>query len=275
MLDRTEHKDNDVTNYKFLETRISCRREGHINLTTLITCRPFCLLVYPSISKPHQFNVTFDSQSFTRFIHVSSRLVNMLSQTIVALISLLIAVSAAPQSDAPPSTLPASTATTTTTAAPTVTPIGVEYYLQAQPLSENPDDVVNNYLSSFHSGAGENNVTLVPRSEATDAFLNPDGGYQEFDLGVSYPYGFVMGVETAIKGASLVSIDAGAGDAGFSIPSAEEGLTWNDTAFGGWLACNITTQTTGLQLFWVNETGERKEKVPKACERVRLAPEYF
>ena len=84
-----------------------------------------------------------------------------------------------------------------------------------------------------------------------------------------------MGVESDIKGASLVSIDAGAGDTGFSVPNDKEGLTWNNTAFGGGLACNVTTQTTGLQLFWAKETGERKETSPKTCERVRLAPEYF
>lgn len=189
----------------------------------------------------------------------------MLFQAVIAVLPLLAAVSAAPQGGAPPPITPA----------PTVTPTGVEYYLQAQPLSENPSYVVKNFVSSYHSGAGENNVTLVAHSEATKAFLNPDGGHQEFDLGASYPYGFVMGAETAIKGASLVAIDAGVGDAGFSIPSTEKGLTWNNTAFGGWLACNITTQTTGLQLFWRNKTEERKGKASKGCESVRLAPEYF
>ncbi|KAL9136312.1 MAG: hypothetical protein Q9175_002482 [Cornicularia normoerica] len=195
----------------------------------------------------------------------------MLSQTIIAILPLLAAVSAVPQGGAPPPIPPPST----TTAAPTVTPIGVEYYLQAQPLNENPNDVLNSYVSSYHSGAGENNVTLIVQSEATKAFLDPDGGYQEFDLGLSYPYGFVMGGETAVKGASLVAIDAGVGDAGFSIPSTKEGLIWNNTAFAGWLACNITKQTTGLQLFWVNKTEDRKDKAPKGCKKVRLAPEYF
>ena len=200
----------------------------------------------------------------------------MLSQAIIAILPLLAAVSAAPQSGAPPP-VPAPS-TTTTTAAPTITPIGVEYYLQAQPLNENPNDVVNNYVSAYHAGAGENNATLIAQSEATKGFLNPDGGFQEFDLGLSYPYGFVMeGLvrETVIKGAAFVGINAGAGDAGFSIPSSEVGLTWNNTAFGGWLACNITNQTSGLQLFWLNKTEERKERTPKGCESVRLAPEYF
>lgn len=189
----------------------------------------------------------------------------MLSQAIITILPLLAAVSAAPQGDA----------TTTTTAASTVTPIGPEYYLHAQSFYEEPNHVVNYYVSSYHSGAGENNVTLVAQSVATKAFLDPDGGYQEFDLGTSYPYGFVMGGETAVKGASLVAIDAGAGDAGFSFPSTELGLTWNDTAFGGWLACFITNQTTGLQLFWVNKTEDRGERAPKGCESVRLTPDYF
>ncbi|CAF9933568.1 hypothetical protein IMSHALPRED_009396 [Imshaugia aleurites] len=197
----------------------------------------------------------------------------MLSQSIIAFLPLLAAVSAASQGGAPPSTPPPST--TTATAAPTITPIGVEYYLQAQPLDQHPAKVVDNYVSPYHSGAGENNVTLGAQSEAFKAFLDPDGGYQEFDLGLSYPNEFVMGGDIAIQGASLVAIDAGIGDAGFSIPSKEVGLTWNNTAFGGWLACNITKQTTGLQLLWLNKTEESKEKAPKGCESVRLAPVYL
>ena len=192
----------------------------------------------------------------------------MFPQAIIALLPFLAAVNAAPQGGAPPST-------TTTATAPTLTPIGVEYYLQAQPLNADPNSVVNNYLSSYHSGAGENNATLIAQSGAITAFLNPDGGYQEFDVGLSYPYGLVMGGETAIKGASLVAIDIGVGDAGFSIPDATEGLVWNDTTFGGWLACNISQQTTGLQLFWANKTEETETKTPEGCESVRLAPEYF
>ena len=197
----------------------------------------------------------------------------MLSQFIIAFLPLLAAANAAPQGSAPSSTPPPST--TTATAAPTITPIGVEYYLQTQPLDEYPVNVIDNYVSPYHSGAGENNVTLVTQSEAIKAFLDPDGGYQEFDLGLSYPNEFVMGGDTAIQGASLVAIDAGIGDAGFSIPSKEVGLTWNNTAFGGWLACNITKQTTGLQLLWLNKTEERKGKAPKGCESVRLAPVYL
>lgn len=205
----------------------------------------------------------------------------MIPGIIIATLPLLAAVTAAPQGNATPPTAPLST--TTTTATPSFTPVGVEYYLQAQPLNENLSDIVNNYVSAYHSGAGTNNVTLIAQSAATKAFLNPNGGYQEFDLGTSYPWGFAMGEElgvetggeTAIKGAYLVSIDVGVGDAGFSIPSTEVGLTWNSTAFGGWLACNTSGQTTGLQLFWLNRTEERRGKAPEGCERVRLAPEDF
>ena len=182
----------------------------------------------------------------------------MRSQAIIAGLPFLALAGAIP---APPST-------TTTTAAPTVTPIGVEYYLNAQRLNivsyPNPF-----YVSASHSGAGENNVTLNARSVASKGFLNPDGGYQEFALGYSYPYGFVMGGETDIKGAFLVAIDAGPGDAGFSIPSREQGVLWNNTAFGGWRACDITEQTTGLQLFWV----KKPALTPNGCEKVKLTRE--
>ena len=65
----------------------------------------------------------------------------------------------------------------------------------------------------------------------------PDGGYEEFDFGLSYPYGFVTeGVreEPAIKGAAFLAINAATGDAGFPISRAEFRLPWNDTACGGW-----------------------------------------
>lgn len=84
-----------------------------------------------------------------------------------------------------------------------------------------------------------------------------------------------MGGEADIRGAFLVTflvaIDAGPGDAGFSIPSREQGLVWNDTAFGGWLACEVVDQTTGLQLFWVKKTA----LTPNGCENVKLTPEYI
>ena len=194
----------------------------------------------------------------------------MLSHTITALVPLLVAVSAAPQIISPSSS-------TTITAPRSITPIGAEYYLQAQLVNKGPNDVVdNNYVSSYHSGAGENNVTLVARSEATEGFLDPNGGFQEFDLGVSYPWGFVMAGETGIRGASLVRIDAGSGDAGFSIPNSETGLKWNGTGFGGWLACEVGKVTTGLQLFWVNETGRGiVEGVPEGCERVKLVTSFI
>ena len=73
----------------------------------------------------------------------------MLSQTLTVILPLLAAVSAAP----------------------TVSPTSASYYLQAQPLGKNPKPIPNNYLSSYHSGAGQNIVTLVARTDATKAFI--------------------------------------------------------------------------------------------------------
>lgn len=80
--------------------------------------------------------------------------------------------------------------------------------------------------------------------------------------------GVQTGGETGIKGAGLVNINVGSGDAGFLMRGGDEGLWWNGTGFGGWLACEIEGQTTGLQLFWRNGTVE----VPGGCEGVRLVP---
>ena len=84
-----------------------------------------------------------------------------------------------------------------------------------------------------------------------------------------------MGGETDIAGASLVGIDAGSGDSGFSFPSKEAGLVWNGTGFGGWLACDVEGRIPEWQLYWRNETAVKGGKVEAGCERVRLAPVYL
>lgn len=164
-------------------------------------------------------------------------------------------------------------------ASPDINPISAENYLQAQPRAKNPTIVVNktiSYLSTYHSNAGENNVTLVPRSEATKTFLDPYQRYQEFDLGTSYPWGFVMLGETgSIEGASLVGVDAGSGDKGFVMGKRGVGLVWSGRGFEGWLVCEIEGVTRGMQLFWINGTGEGGKNVPGDCEEVRLRPVYF
>lgn len=208
------------------------------------------------------------------FLHAlqASRLVKMLSQAITAILPLLVAVSASPRAAELPTTA-------TTHAAPNLTPIAAENYLQAQTIARDPNVIVNNsnnYLSTYHSGAGENNVTLVARSEATKTFLDPDREYQEFDLGTAYPWGFVMAGETpGIEGASLVRIDAGSGDKGFVMRGRGVGLWWSGKGFEGWLVCDIEGVTRGMQLFWVNGTGGGREGVPAGCEGVRLRPVYF
>ena len=79
----------------------------------------------------------------------SFNFVNTLAPAIIATRHLLAAVGAAPRGGAPPPIFRPST--TTTTAAPTVSSISVEQYLQARSLNGNPDNVVNNYASSYHS----------------------------------------------------------------------------------------------------------------------------
>ena len=84
-----------------------------------------------------------------------------------------------------------------------------------------------------------------------------------------------MGGEKDILGASLVGIDAGSGDSGFSFPSPEVGLVWNGTGFGGWLACDVEGRTPESQLYWRNETAVKGGKVEAGCEKVRLAQVYL
>lgn len=69
--------------------------------------------------------------------------------------------------------------------------------LSASNTTSKPNPVVGNHVS-YHFGAGENNASLVPSTEASKALLNPNGGYQKFDLSTAYPWNFVIGGMTGM-----------------------------------------------------------------------------
>ncbi|MCJ1480339.1 hypothetical protein MMC06_000494 [Schaereria dolodes] len=119
------------------------------------------------------------------------------------------------------------------TSFPTLTPVGFEYYLRSQlARTGGPARFANLYVQAYHTGAGLNDVVLLERDEySAKGFLNDS--YQEFDLGNNFPYGFYLGGDTNYAAWELVSMNAGPGDAGFSL--TDDGLQYESSEFQGWL----------------------------------------
>lgn len=116
-----------------------------------------------------------------------------LTSAVIALSSLLSFSLAAPQA-AP------STATVSSTA-----PTSTEYYLKTQVIHEKQSSKNDLYVSPYHTGAGFNDATLGPFGDgAAKGFLN--GTYQQFDLGITFPWGFALGGDSNYAGTSFLSL---------------------------------------------------------------------
>lgn len=110
-----------------------------------------------------------------------------LTAIIVALSSLFSFSLAAPQ-----------VASTTTTVSSTV-PTSTESYLRTQ-VSHGESPYKNNLdVSAYHTGAGLNDAVLGPFNDGSaKGFLN--GTFQQFDLGTTFPWGFVMVMDSQYAG---------------------------------------------------------------------------
>ena len=79
----------------------------------------------------------------------------------------------------------------TTTPPSTVTPAPPSrYYLQTRVKGHGNADKDGLYVSGYHTGAGENDVTLESIDVASVGSLN--GTNQQFDYGDTFPWGMVM-----------------------------------------------------------------------------------
>lgn len=151
----------------------------------------------------------------------------------------------------------------------TVTPPS-RYYLQTRVKGHGNEDKNGLYVSGYHTGAGENDVTLESIDGASIGFLN--GTSQQFDYGTNFPWGMVMVdydfyastylpsvrcfqrrtmlTRTHSLEWDFVAINAGYGSTGFFFN--ETGLQYDqDTdGFAGWLGKNLflTSCTAGSSL---------------------------
>ncbi|KAM0800328.1 hypothetical protein BDR22DRAFT_963289 [Usnea florida] len=148
------------------------------------------------------------------------------------------------------------------------------YYLKTRDIDNGNSDKNNLYLSSYHSGAGENDVVLQPLSDfsadnpPTVGFLN--GTHQQFDLRTpGIPWSFVMDdTEATYAGWKFVYIQPGYGPEDFFFNSS--GLQWGLEGYGfaGWLACDWWHGQP--QLFW--KYYYDPVALPSSCTQVELLP---
>ncbi|KAL9072677.1 MAG: hypothetical protein Q9161_003385 [Pseudevernia consocians] len=115
----------------------------------------------------------------------------------------------------------------------TITPPS-HYYLQTRVKGYGNEDKNGLYVSGYHTGAGENDVTLESIDVASVGFLN--GTYQQFDYGTDFPWGMVMGLYDYYAEWEFAAINVGYGSADFFFN--ETGLQYNqdEDGFAGWLA---------------------------------------
>ncbi|KAI9849513.1 MAG: hypothetical protein M1837_004133 [Sclerophora amabilis] len=123
-------------------------------------------------------------------------------------------------------------------------------------------------VQSYHTGAGTSDATLG-RNKSVSLQGRINDTHQEFPIPESsFPYGLSIEKRIQSTGWCPVSIDAGLGEAGFSL---EDGisLTSNSTYFAGWLACNWWLGVP--QLFW--KLSFYHYEIPGSCANVTLLTE--
>lgn len=147
----------------------------------------------------------------------------------------------------------------------TITPPS-RYYLETRVKGYGNEDKNGLYVSGYHTGAGENDVTLESIDVASVGFLN--GTNQQFNYDDDYPWGMVMDIYDNYAEWEFVAINGGYGSAGFFFN--ETGLQYNpeDGGFAGWLACDWWHGVP--QLFWLFLYDG--EPLPSSCVQVDLLP---
>ena len=120
----------------------------------------------------------------------------MLLPLLLPLLTLTLLPSALTLTTSPP---PPYYPTNTTSTNGTITPPS-RYYLRTQ--VKGPETDKNGlYVSSYHTGAGENDATLESIDVASVGYLN--GSNQQFDLGTAFPWG--VGIEVTDEYAGIYS----------------------------------------------------------------------
>lgn len=149
------------------------------------------------------------------------------------------------------------------------------YYLKTSVIDGGNADKNDLYVSSYHTGAGLGDATLIPFSTTgTVGFLNAT--HQQFDLHSSVPVAMIMepsenlDVSWNFVRINDLALDDGYGSSdGFFFNAS--GLQWEGRGvgvFAGWLACDWWHGIP--QLFWVFFFVPTE--FPSSCAQVQLFP---
>ncbi|USW56682.1 hypothetical protein Slin15195_G100010 [Septoria linicola] len=157
-----------------------------------------------------------------------------------------------------------------------------QFQIQTQflPASLGQAQYNNLWLSTYHTGAGLNDVVFQTAQDgASKAFLNSTNvtGSDNllFDLGNTFAWGLVMVPNAQFYSAwQPVEIHAGASGSnadvsGFFVNST--GLQWNSTSFGGWMVCDWWHGVPQL-FFRISYYVKTAYPAPSSCADVYLVP---
>lgn len=150
------------------------------------------------------------------------------------------------------------------------------YYLKTSVIGDGNADKNDLFVSSFHTGPGLSDATLLPSSSTGNLVGYLNATHQQFDFDTPVSFGMIMESEENLDAAwnfvriNELDFDAGFGSTdGFSFN--ETGLQWEGRGAGvwkGWLACDWWHGVP--QLFWVFFTAP--SGVPSSCAPVQLVP---
>ncbi|KAM0794290.1 hypothetical protein BDR22DRAFT_712883 [Usnea florida] len=158
---------------------------------------------------------------------------------------------------------------------PTLIP-PARYYLKTSVIGDGSADKNDLYVSSFHTGPGLSDATLLPSSPTGNLVGYLNATHQQFDFDTPVPFAMIMESDENLDAAwNFVRINELAFDAGFGSTDGfsfnETGLLWGGRGAGvwkGWLACDWWHGVP--QLFWVFST--TPSGVPSSCAPVELLP---
>ncbi|KAF2217248.1 hypothetical protein CERZMDRAFT_93298 [Cercospora zeae-maydis SCOH1-5] len=148
---------------------------------------------------------------------------------------------------------------------------------ELQPSSANKTDYNNLWLSTYHTGAGLNDVVFQStQNNSAKAYFSPtnvtDRDNLLFDLGTTFTWGLVMVPNEQFYTAwQPVELNAGVHGSETTVSGFfmnDTGLQWNSSSFGGWIVCDWWHGVT--QLFFRTNYPTSAYPAPASCADVQL-----
>ncbi|MCJ1307047.1 hypothetical protein MMC25_000693 [Agyrium rufum] len=158
-----------------------------------------------------------------------------------------------------------------------------EFYLKSIDYPGNKTDKAGLYISTYHTGAGFNDVVLSPYTEYLPKFLLNETRIETL-LSSPYLWGLNAIDDTNNAGWQPTSLNVGPGTSGFYFNNTDgtgaQGLKFNSAypygppgptnEFTSWLACDWFHGSP--QLFWY--LAVYGVKIPSSCALVQLERQY-